>query len=199
MPIVFPTSPTVGQLFTEAGRSWVWSGSSWDAPTTNNALQIPFGLVHIANFSASAVTSVDVNGCFSTNYDNYLLVVRGVTSSSTTLDWRLRNSGTTDSSANYDSQYFEAISTTVQGSRATAQTSGSFGSFRSAETAASFTIFSPFATRPTMCVSQVSNPFGEMTYSAVASKHRLSLSYDSLVLLSGSNINITGSIYGYRK
>jgi hypothetical protein len=157
------------------------------------------GLVHIASFSASGVTSVDINGCFSTKFDNYLLVVRGTTVSNTGLEWRLRNSGTTDSSANYDSQFLEVLSTTVQGIRVTAQTSGSFGSFRNTETAVSATIFSPFATRRTMAVSQVINPFGDITYSAVASKHRLDASYDSLVLLSGSNINITGSIHGYTK
>jgi hypothetical protein len=33
MPMVFPTSPIVGQVFTSGGRSWVWSGSTWDSPS----------------------------------------------------------------------------------------------------------------------------------------------------------------------
>ena len=82
MPIVFPTSPTVGQLFTEAGRSWVWTGSSWDAPTTNNALQIPFGLELVKTQTIGAsVPSVTVNDAFSARYDNYKIMVNGGASS----------------------------------------------------------------------------------------------------------------------
>jgi hypothetical protein len=33
MPIIFPTSPTVGQVFSQGGRSWVWNGSTWDSPS----------------------------------------------------------------------------------------------------------------------------------------------------------------------
>jgi hypothetical protein len=44
MPMVFPTSPTVGQVFSSGGRSWVWTGSTWDSPRTDNPpLAIPTG------------------------------------------------------------------------------------------------------------------------------------------------------------
>jgi hypothetical protein len=36
MPMVFPISPTVGQVFTSGGRSWVWNGSTWDSPARDN-------------------------------------------------------------------------------------------------------------------------------------------------------------------
>jgi hypothetical protein len=41
MAMVFPTSPTVGQVFTSGGRSWVWNGSTWDSPRTDNLQNIP--------------------------------------------------------------------------------------------------------------------------------------------------------------
>ena len=48
MPMVFPTSPTVGQVFSSGGRSWVWNGSTWDSPRTDNPpLAIPTGNVII--------------------------------------------------------------------------------------------------------------------------------------------------------
>jgi hypothetical protein len=48
MAMVFPTSPTVGQVFTSGGRSWVWNGSTWDSPRTDNPpLAIPTGNVII--------------------------------------------------------------------------------------------------------------------------------------------------------
>jgi hypothetical protein len=41
MPMVFPTSPTVGQVFSSGGRSWVWTGSTWDSPRTDNLQNLP--------------------------------------------------------------------------------------------------------------------------------------------------------------
>jgi len=41
MPMVFPTSPTVGQVFSSGGRSWVWTGSAWDSPRTDNLQNLP--------------------------------------------------------------------------------------------------------------------------------------------------------------
>lgn len=31
MPINFPSSPTVGQVYTSGSRSWEWSGTAWNA------------------------------------------------------------------------------------------------------------------------------------------------------------------------
>lgn len=41
MPMVFPTSPTVGQVFSSGGRSWVWTGTTWDSPRTDNLQNLP--------------------------------------------------------------------------------------------------------------------------------------------------------------
>jgi hypothetical protein len=41
MAMVFPTSPVVGQVFSSGGRSWVWSGATWDSPRTDNLQNIP--------------------------------------------------------------------------------------------------------------------------------------------------------------
>jgi hypothetical protein len=43
MPILFPTSPTVGQVFTSGGRSWVWSGATWDSPSAENRGALAIG------------------------------------------------------------------------------------------------------------------------------------------------------------
>lgn len=52
MPIVFPTSPIVGQLFTSGGRSWVWNGSAWDSPARDNPT-IVSGLQQVLYFTSS--------------------------------------------------------------------------------------------------------------------------------------------------
>jgi hypothetical protein len=38
MPIDFPNSPTVGQVYTYQGKSWIWNGSAWDVPRALNEL-----------------------------------------------------------------------------------------------------------------------------------------------------------------
>jgi hypothetical protein len=38
MPIDFPNSPTVGQVYTYQGKSWIWNGSGWDVPRALNEL-----------------------------------------------------------------------------------------------------------------------------------------------------------------
>lgn len=32
--IDFPNSPTVNQVFTAAGKSWIWNGSCWSSQTS---------------------------------------------------------------------------------------------------------------------------------------------------------------------
>jgi len=30
MPLDFPTSPTLNEIYTFGGRSWIWNGTAWD-------------------------------------------------------------------------------------------------------------------------------------------------------------------------
>ena len=52
MPILFPASPTVGQVFTSGGRSWVWSGATWDSPSSTNPLLLT-GLQQVLYYTSS--------------------------------------------------------------------------------------------------------------------------------------------------
>ena len=52
MPMVFPTSPIVGQVFTSGGRSWVWNGSTWDSPARDNPT-IVSGLQQVLYYTSS--------------------------------------------------------------------------------------------------------------------------------------------------
>jgi hypothetical protein len=50
--MVFPTSPIVGQVFTSGGRSWVWNGSTWDSPRSDNP-EIISGLQQVLYYTSS--------------------------------------------------------------------------------------------------------------------------------------------------
>jgi hypothetical protein len=206
MPIVFPTSPTVGQLFTEAGRSWVWSGSSWDAPTTNNALQIPFGMVHLKTVSFTGATGFNFGtNTFSSQFDNYKIVTN-LTGNTSPVVIQFMTSGTANGTSNY------GYAASGWGSNATSSTVNTG--------ATSTTVIWTFYTRPegsaaTINVynpNRVSNTIltGEalgVTVDAVAiaqsnfaGRFGLNTVFDDILLLAGSG-TLTGeaSIYGFRK
>jgi hypothetical protein len=94
MPMVFPSSPTVGQVFTSAGRSWIWNGSTWDAPSATIAA-LP-GLVLIANVPFTSTSSVFANNVFTSAYRNYRVdfnAKRGATGNGENVNINLRASG----------------------------------------------------------------------------------------------------------
>ena len=61
-------------------------------------------LVFVTSTSASAVSSVSIDGCFTADYDNYLVVMKGTAASSATHEGRLRYraSGVTETGSVYD-------------------------------------------------------------------------------------------------
>jgi hypothetical protein len=78
MPMVFPTSPIVGQVFTSGGRSWVWTGATWDSPTATNTLLAPYGLEFVKEqIVGTGVASVTVTEAFNSTYDDYLILLTG--------------------------------------------------------------------------------------------------------------------------
>jgi hypothetical protein len=93
--MVFPTSPTVGQVFTSGSRSWVWNGSAWDSPSAINVLQVPYGLEFIRATAFTAQSSVTVNNVFSATYENYFIDIT-LTQNTAASDsvWTLVNGGT---------------------------------------------------------------------------------------------------------
>jgi hypothetical protein len=190
------TSPVEGQLtyLLDTDRYESYNGTAW----VSAAIGMSSGLVHIQGFTASGVTSIDINGCFSSRFENYLLVVRGVTSAATSLNFRMRNAGTTDSSAVYDSQWLLVNSSSITGAKVVAGTSGELASFRTSNTGVSATFYSPFQAVQTMVQAQASNAFSDVVQYNTASKHRTTSAFDSLNLFSTSNLDITGAIYGYR-
>ena len=62
--------------------------------------------------SFSAATIVSVNGCFSSNYENYKIVFKILPSTNNELDMRLRVGGI-DAITNYITQYVYAAGTTI--------------------------------------------------------------------------------------
>jgi len=100
-------------------------GASLAAKLDSTAYQP--GLVLITSESFTAVSSVSVNGCFTTTYDAYRIIYRLSGSAGTNLEFRVRGSGS-DATTNYDRQFFAASDGSVVAGRDTSVGSTVLGS-----------------------------------------------------------------------
>jgi hypothetical protein len=201
MAMVFPTSPTVGQVFTSGSRSWVWNGSAWDSPSAINVLQVPYGLELVKTQTiGSAVSSVTVSNAFSADYDSYKIMVNGGTASvNTNLGLRL---GTTATGYYFGGADVTYSSSAIAGAALNNATHWSFvGYHHSSTIVLNCELLNPFLTartivssvRPSLLTNQ-----GGMTGTGFIDNVT---SYTDFTLIVGGG-TLTGgtiSVYGYRK
>jgi hypothetical protein len=198
--MVFPTSPTVGQVFSSGGRSWVWTGSTWDSPSSATAALS--GLTHIRTTDFTAQSAVLINNCFSSEYDNYRIIISElvVASGDPQLSWQVSSNGTAVSTTTYGSQRLYSQGTSVGGSSASSQTSGNVGFVGPASNGTNFVvleIFSPFLASRTKISSSIN--YAPLNIEINNSQNNNLTSYDGIrFALSSSTMSGKIRIYGYR-
>lgn len=154
--------------------------------------------------SFSASTTVSVNGCFTSDYTNYLILFDFTTSAVAALNIVLRLSGTNATTA-YDSQRVNFQNATVTASQslnaASWVGSGGLGDIAARHTG-SLTLYSPAVAAATGGLIHNGITMNPMTTSAAIYdgflQHRTTTAYDGFNFTPGSG-NITGSlwVYGY--
>jgi hypothetical protein len=162
------------------------------------------GLVHIKTVTDTGVASIslgsDADPLFSSEYDNYKVIISGSNSSSANPAFRLRANTTDASAANYVNQNTQSTGSTVDAAVATtASFSLTAGSGTGLKTAA-LEIVSPFLSSKTSFLVHSMNETGPHNVTR-SGYHSLTNSYNGLTLLiaSGTLTNATVSVYGYRK
>jgi hypothetical protein len=186
---------STGQVLTVAGGV-----PSWAAPTGGATP----GLVLIHTESFTAQSSVSVNSKFSATYDNYVVRFNNLTASTnTSINMRMRASGTDETSSNYKIQYLEILNTTVQGSRTTTATSFTTVTYVNTTYMGAhiFELVNPFNTVVTSGATiQPNTSAGNIEGYVTSFGLNTSTSYDGLTVFTTSG-NMTGSfsIYGYSK
>jgi len=149
----------------------------------------------------SGVTSLSLNGCFTADFDNYVLSLRDVGSDNLVIRSRLRTGGSDASGSDYTVQLLEVYSSTVSPARLTSQTSAVVGAtdpdVRSGDW---LMIYGPFLAQPT--AMRNNNVYGDSNarLTDAASTHSLSTSYDGITLFLVSG-NMTGNVhvFGYEE
>ena len=191
--------------------TWVAATPEEDGDATDAALMmVPTSIAYTGTSATTtdsgsveftAVSSLSLNGVFTGDFDNYMVVMRQTASSATSIHLRLRVGGADNSTANsYVRQYLEADSTTVGGARQTYNyLAGIAYAYNVQRAGQSINIYGPALTQPTAFRSVSAYDYASALITDVAGTHNQSIAYDGFTVYSDS-YNITGlvSVYGIR-
>lgn len=147
----------------------------------------------------TAASTINIDGCFSSLYDNYVFIVRYFSASGgVALFARLRSSGTDESGSNYAFQYINAENAAVTGGRSTSQTSARVGQAVDTQRQGDFIfIYGPYLAMPTAFRNINAGAITNASITDYAATHSLSASYDGITFIAQSS-TLTGAmtIYG---
>ena len=160
------------------------------------------GLTLIATETYASVSAFSVDGCFSSSYENYLVLWSGLASAAGNLHMRLRASSTDASGSDYAQQNLQATATSVSASRDTGSTFVKVGVNRNTDRSSStVSVFAPALSEVTRFITNQHDANTTSVQSAyLTATHRLSSAYDGFTLSADGGVLITGTvrIYGYK-
>jgi hypothetical protein len=154
-------------------------------------------LVHIETQTPNAVSAVNFNNVFTSAYRNYRIQVSVATSGVAGLEFRLRASGTDNSSSNYQfGRYLVGgqISVTAASQNNTTGTFIGFLSCNGDLTGGFLDVFHPQVTGKTSVISIATG----RTLEIITTNLTVTNSYDGFTIYAGSNFSGSISVYGYK-
>ena len=199
-----PATPFEGQMIyeTDTDLTYVYGGSAWQQVAGGTAVGNS-GLVYVAETTFSAASNPFINGCFSSTYANYRVLVSLSTSAQTNVRFRWRyGTSTTETALKYD-----RFGTSFSGATVTTLVSIAEASWYIISTTNGLTeiapvtmdIYSPNLAVKTLAQSNAWN-------SASGATHLVNCRMDNTTQYTGLEIfadsgTLTGSIrvYGYRQ
>jgi len=150
--------------------------------------------------SFTACTSLSLNGVFSADYENYMIVTRGNVTTAANVFIRFRSGGTDNSTSNsYVYQYLVASSTGVAGSRTTLNLGGFFIAYGNQRVGSVGFIYGPYLSQPTAYRTINVDDNSTVSIQEYAGTHNQSASYDGFTLSNGGNLSGRIAAYGMRK
>jgi len=169
------------------------TGLKWAAAASGGG-----GLVFIASASPSAASSVSIDGCFSSTYQNYLIVYNLVIGALASLQGRMRVASVDASGTDYSYQQLIADSTTVSASRLVAATSAFLGTGDTAGGYGTINVFRPAEAVATRMKAAFDDGGATVRMLAFDSFHNVATAYDGLTIYPSTS-TMTGliRIYGY--
>jgi hypothetical protein len=167
------------------------TGLKWATPATPTS-----GLTFITSASPSSTATVNINNCFSSTYQNYVIYFNLTGTAGTDILYRLRASGT-DATTGYTNQVLQANGSTVNANRNTDPYWSSGATRTSGNTFSITNISNPFATAASSIYALAQDPANGGAFVDIRSgSHSTATSYDGITIYVNSG-NITGSIRVY--
>lgn len=157
-------------------------------------------VVGLGSVDFASATSLSLNGVFSAEYDNYMISIRHLgTSTTSSLDARLRVSSV-DAQTNYTYQYLIAQSTNVTGARSTygyAVIGNASSTQRSGDTVF---VYGPYLAQPTAFRNVSAGGRDNAYIGDWACTHSTASSYDGITLFAATSSTLSGNVavYGLR-
>jgi hypothetical protein len=152
--------------------------------------------------SFSAATEVDVNGCFTSAYENYALVITATASATVFNSFRMRLAGSNAVGAtDYTYGLFFVNGTPNSGAltNSTGASAGSIGYIGTERSVHNLTIAQPALAAYTAITGLGLYTLNASTTQTIGTTHRLNTAYDGFAIIPASG-NITGTlrVYGLR-
>ena len=149
--------------------------------------------------SFSAASTVSVNGCFTSTYDNYQIALSQVCAAgSIYVSMRLRASGTDNTASSYAFQRIDASSTTVSGALSTAQQAAYVAATSTTGGWYAINVYGPNLAAPTYLSSTGALVVASPTIRIFGGGHDVSSAFDGFTLITSSNVTGTLRVYGLR-
>jgi hypothetical protein len=172
------------------------TGLKWQAPAGG-------GLVFITSNTFSGSSGVNINNCFTSTYDNYIIILgRATSSGGANVEMRLRVSGADATAGNYVRQILNASGTSLAGQRSTNQTEWAQIATAPATTENSFMFFKIFnPARAVATYATTEHNDGETGNGLVLAHrtytHTLTTAYDGFTIFpSSGTFSGTVRVYG---
>jgi len=189
--LTLPTGGGGTLLFTSASAA-IWLSNSFN-----------IGMATVINeTSVSAVSAINLDGIFTSTYQNYLIIANLQGSIADNLLVRLRVGGTS-TTTNYGYQLFSVDGTTTGASRATAQSSAVLGAVRTAtRNTIPLYVFTPQIAQWTTMQTTILDTLTSTTFSRGDSSvvQTTTTQFDGIsIFCSGATLTGTYAVYGFNK
>ena len=148
----------------------------------------------------SSCETLSLNGVFSADYDNYMIVARHSTTNDYAWRIRFRASGTDNSTASsYVHQYLFSSSTTIEGARTTTNYGQLSNRGNTQRAGVVGWVYGPFLAQPTAYRSVMADDYLSAAVLDFAGTHNQSTSYDGITFIAAAG-SFTGlvAVYGMR-
>jgi hypothetical protein len=203
-----PASPFEGQMIfqKDTDQLLVWNGTAWVIP--NQKTQNPEGLELVVSGTQSGTTELSVDGCFTTNYSNYRIVIDRISVSvaGRAIRFNFRKNGVSNQDANYNYAYlgYKNVGTT-NNTNAANPTFAEIGVYVDTVAdielgSAVIDVFNPFETKRTRALVNAQGYEGNVYWRQGGFEQWSNNSFDGfrVFLNSTGTVSFTYAVYGYR-